>query len=105
MGFGPLPSGILGLTCIRYASNGLAVEVDVRLNSRNAWYADKPASCSGRYSIEAVMTHEIGHAFGLGHVSETTHGNLTMSTKVNGTCQSSEATLGRGDVRALAAKY
>ena len=51
------------------------------------------------------MTHERGHTFGLNHVAESGHGNLTMSTIINGTCQASERTLGRGDVIGLDRKY
>jgi len=51
------------------------------------------------------MTHERGHTFGMGHVSETGRGNLTMSTNVNGPRQMAERSLGRGDVRGLGAKY
>lgn len=105
VGFGTLPKGVLGLACVYYDGAGNVVEADVRFNKAYAWYADKPANCSGRYSIEAVATHEFGHVFGLGHVAEAGHGNLTMSTAMNATCQGSENTLGRGDVLGLRAKY
>lgn len=106
VGFGDLPEGVLGLACVFYDGEGRVVEADVRLNKADhAWYANQPASCSGRYSVEAVATHEFGHVFGLGHVGEAGHGNLTMSPSINGKCQASEATLGRGDVLGLRAKY
>jgi hypothetical protein len=63
------------------------------------------ASCRNRYDLEAVMTHERGHTFGLNHVSESGHGNLTMSTQINGPCQLTERTLGWGDVLGLDNKY
>lgn len=105
VGFGALPEGVLGLACVFYDGTGAVVEADIRLNAARAWYAEQPASCTNRYSIEAVATHEFGHVFGLGHVAEGAHGNLTMSPQINGPCQSSEATLGRGDVLGLRAKY
>ncbi len=106
VGFGDLPEGVLGVACTWYDGNNHAIESDVRFNKvDHRWYAVKPSSCSGRYSLEAVATHEFGHVFGLGHVGESGHGNLTMSPQVNGTCQKSEATLGRGDVIGLRAKY
>jgi predicted Zn-dependent protease len=64
----------------------------------------KPSTCSSRFSVEAVATHEFGHAFGLGHVSETYHPSLTMSSVIRA-CQGSESTLGLGDVRGLNALY
>lgn len=105
VGFGDLPAGVLGVACTWY-SNGVALESDVRFNKvDHRWYAARPSSCSGRYSVEAVATHEFGHVFGLGHVGEGAHGNLTMSPSINGSCQNAEATLGRGDVIGLRAKY
>jgi hypothetical protein len=105
VGFGLLPEGILGLACVFYDGSGQVTEADVRFNRRYAWYATEPDGCSKRFSIEAVATHEFGHVFGLGHVPEDEHGNLTMSPLINGPCQSSESTLGRGDVLGLRAKY
>jgi len=105
VGFGDLPKGVLGVACTWY-SNGVALESDVRFNKvDHRWYATRPSSCSGRYSLEAVATHEMGHVFGLGHVGEGSHGNLTMSPSINGACQNAEATLGRGDVIGLRARY
>jgi hypothetical protein len=57
------------------------------------------------WDLEGVMTHERGRTFGMGHVSETGRGKLTMSTNVNGPRQMAERSLGRGDVRGLGAKY
>lgn len=105
VGFGTLPKGVLGVACVFYDGGGNVVEADIRLNKTYAWFGTLTSSCSKRYGIEAVATHEFGHVFGLGHVAEAGHGNLTMSTSINGTCQSSEVTLGRGDVLALRAKY
>lgn len=103
--FGDLPSGVLGVAC-SWFSNGQMLEADVRLNKADfKWVAEIGTSCSNRWSVEAVMTHEMGHVFGLGHVSEANHGNLTMSTAINAPCSNAEASLGLGDVRGLREKY
>jgi hypothetical protein len=104
-GFGQLPAGMLGIACIWYRGEGMAMESDVRLNKARSWAVKVTDSCIDQWSIEAVTTHERGHTFGLGHVDEATHGNLTMSPRINGPCQKSEATLGRGDVLALRSLY
>jgi predicted Zn-dependent protease len=57
-----------------------------------------------KYSVEGVGTHEFGHAFGLAHVSESSHPALTMSPVIQA-CQASETTLGLGDIQGLEAKY
>jgi hypothetical protein len=103
--FGDLPAGTAGVACVWYSA-GAAVEADVKLNkAEHKWIAALSSSCSNRLSIEAVATHELGHVFGLGHVGEGAHGNLTMSTAINAFCSNAEASLGRGDVLGLRAKY
>lgn len=103
--FGTLPAGTLGIACIWYRGDGTATESDVRLNRAPSWTVKISDSCIDKWNIEAVTTHERGHTFGLGHVSEEMHGNLTMSPRINGPCQKSEARLGRGDVLALRSLY
>lgn len=104
--FGDLPSGVLGVTCT-WSLDDIAVESDIRLNSGDFWWTTSPTSsaCDDAYDVESVMTHERGHSFGLGHVSENTHAHQTMSTAINGPCQKAEVTLGKGDVLGLRALY
>lgn len=107
--FGALPSGILAVTCTYYnVVNGPdpVTASDVKVNAGPTWTTNPAAtSCRNRYDLESIMTHERGHTFGLSHVAESTHRNLTMSTTINGPCQASERTLGRGDVLGLDGKY
>lgn len=108
--FGRLREGILAAACTLFDEKPSYNEVrvsDVKINKVIFTWTVSPdsRSCSKRWDVESVMTHEWGHTFGLSHVSEKHHGRLTMSTGVNGPCQRSERTLGRGDVLALDAKY
>jgi hypothetical protein len=105
VGFGDLPAGTLGVACTWFSS-GIAVNSDIKFNKVDHKWTTSPTSdsCSNKFSVEGVMTHEAGHAFGLGHVSEASHPGMTMSTK-SAPCQNSESTLGRGDVLGLRARY
>jgi hypothetical protein len=82
-------------------------ESDTRLNKGDGvdWTAKITSSCSGRYDVEGIMTHERGHHFGMNHVSEDLHPYQTMSTILEGPCQGSERSLGRGDAKGLNEKY
>lgn len=109
-GFGDLPSTpdeiTLGTTCWWWNASGDATTSDMRLNKVDAqWVVNIGPNCSDKWSVEAVATHERGHTFNLAHVSETEHGNLTMSRLNNGACQNSESTLGLGDTLGLEAVY
>lgn len=103
VGFGRLGGYYSGYTCIYWMGERI-VEADMRLDTDTAW-ALSAADCSNQLMMEALVTHEAGHAFGLDHVSEARHGRLTMSLYIDGLCQNQEATLGLGDVRGLEALY
>jgi hypothetical protein len=101
--FAPLGGGYAGYTCIWWDA-GKIVEADMRLDSNTAW-ATSTSNCGNRLVMEALVTHEVGHAFGLAHVAESRHGRLTMSVYIDGLCENQEATLGLGDLRGLEALY
>jgi hypothetical protein len=79
---------------------------DIMLNKAHYSWTNNPGarSCRSKFDLESVITHERGHTFGLGHVSESSHGKLTMSTGMSA-CQSSERSLGLGDWLGLERKY
>lgn len=81
-------------------------EADVKFGNNNRWTTSPDdLGCFGQYDIQSVMTHEAGHVFGMDHVDELTHGRMTMSTNIDGPCQSQERMLGRGDVFGLMSLY
>ena len=104
IGFGALPAGYLALTCVRYPDGFRIREIDIKLATAYH-FALTTGACFNAFMLEAVATHEIGHAYGLDHVGETNHGRLTMSTFIDGTCENQESTLGLGDMKGLEALY
>jgi hypothetical protein len=111
--FGRLPASTLAVTCTRWPASPDAEgdypvrSSDIMINKSDHRWTTRPGarSCESKYDLQGVVTHERGHTFGLGHVDENKHGKLTMSERNNGFCQSSERTLGRGDVLGLKEKY
>jgi hypothetical protein len=103
-GFGDLPSGTLALTCTWSDGSGSALESDARINKADYNWTTHAgsSSCSNRYGLEAIMTHERGHTFGLGHVAA---GSMLTMRPSFGPCDGSAASLGLGDVRGLRQKY
>jgi hypothetical protein len=89
-------------TTNRMNSYGSDIKID---STSRLWYAyTHPPGCSNQYDLDAVLTHEFGHVFGMAHVSETTHANLTMSAKTTA-CDESARSLGLGDWRNMDTSY
>jgi hypothetical protein len=109
--FGTLRENSLAVTCTeRHLIKGKwhTKWSDIMINKAQFKWTTRPQarSCNGKkYDLESTVAHERGHTFGLDHVAESKHANLTMSDRSNGPCQSSERSLGRGDVLGLASKY
>jgi hypothetical protein len=101
--FGPINNGRAAVACT-YAVSGEVVGADVRMNSGKSWTVAPGTNCSGKFDIESVMTHERGHTFGIGHVTGSTHTELTMYESVP-LCDTSKRTLGKGDVVGLEVLY
>ncbi|QSB23645.1 matrixin family metalloprotease [Curtobacterium sp. 24E2] len=101
VGWGKLPSGTLGVTCVWYDGNGIAKESDQRYATSYNW--SSTATCSGtRFDTQAVATHEWGHLYGLGHVQTGTDQVMEPS---GGYCDTGSRTLGFGDMTGIAAIY
>ncbi len=103
VGFGDLASGFVGYSCWWFTGN-VNTEADMKLNKADFRWTTTLTGCSNAFMVEAVATHEFGHVFGLGHVSEASHANLTMSTDID-PCDNSASTLGLGDMLGLEVRY
>jgi hypothetical protein len=110
VGFGDLPPQVAAVTCSWFSvpSRGVgeAIEADVLLHRGQRW-ALRRRTCSraaNEVILRSVATHEFGHVFGLAHVRESTHGELTMSESI-GPCDDSAFTLGKGDIAGLERLY
>ena len=87
----------------------IAYESDVRVSSDQVWLWQDNQECqplAGEYyySLEAVLTHERGHTFGLDDLVSPSHHNLTMYGSSN-PCETRKRTLGLGDMLGLEALY
>ncbi|MCH9688897.1 MAG: matrixin family metalloprotease [Deltaproteobacteria bacterium] len=106
IGWGPLPGSTLAVTCTRAIGDGAVARItdmDMRYDKAVKWYTgnNPPASCTDRFSLRGVATHEFGHAYGLGHTSQC---NLVMAP-ATGDCTSVNRVFGRGDVKGLRSLY
>ena len=108
VGFGVLPEDeqddTLAYVCT-YGGRNEVVEADIVINSAIPWALSQEHCIGWEELLEATMTHEFGHVFGLGHVSEREHGDLTMSPTSNGPCDAGEISLGLGDILGLEELY
>ena len=63
---------IYGLTLITTPISGVNLgefsDVDIVLNEDRSWRIGAP-ECDGRKDVQSVVTHELGHALGLGHAT------------------------------------
>ena len=95
----------LALTCSWF--NPLTREVgtaDISFGQAEDW-AGLTEDCYREWRVDTLATHEWGHVFGMNHVSESSHGNLTMSPIMEGMCKRPESTLGFGDWQGIRYQY
>ena len=102
--WGDLGTGTLATTCTWYFPLfGEVMESDVKFNGVDHSWIIGLSGCIGQHDVEAVMVHERGHTYGLGHVSESASPTMTMSPQI-ATCSDRERTLGYGDMLGLVNK-
>lgn len=103
--FGDLPRYSVAMTCVYQQRKHVAREADIRINNVDALWALRGPGCGGRHLLlEAAITHEFGHAYGLAHASSYAHPTLTMQPIIP-FCSLAPTTLGAGDLKGLEAKY
>ncbi len=98
--------GALARTTVSYNSaTKVIVKADIVFDTGDKWFISSTWSCAGiagsPFDIRNVATHEIGHAIGLGHVSDT---KLTMyGSATQG--ETLKRSLGIGDQKGIDALY
>ena len=106
--FGRLNQGLLAVTCIWWfggKDNGRSVETDILIDdTEGLFFVNTPVGCTSRWDLEGTVTHEFGHAFGLGHVTFGEHGSLTMTDGLPD-CSTAYRGLGLGDYLTLKQQY
>lgn len=109
VGFGRVPRRLgratIAYMCPFHDTDGDIVAADIVLSTKVDWALSVDGCSRDDELLEPTLTHEIGHVFGLGHVGERSHGDLTMSTRSNGFCHDEESTLGLGDILAMEVLY
>ena len=100
VGWGSLPSGLIGWTCYWWRGAKM-VATDMRISPSSVVVLNFPRSCSNKYDLQSLSTHEWGHSWGLGHVGNN---KLTMHHFLP-PCSPAFRTLGLGDWRGMRKLY
>ena len=112
LGWGLLDPQWVAYACVwyLYSPDGppwTAYRSDVKFNSDPdavPWYINGKMSCNNRYDVRNATSHEIGHTFGIAHVTGDSHANLTMYNVLYW-CETRKRTLGLGDMLGLEQLY
>jgi hypothetical protein len=101
----PFPGNVLACTVTRKQRRGgpdKMLEADTSFDGRDRWWNKrKISSCSRRFDIWQVSTHEVGHTLGLDH---NTSGPSVMQPG-SGYCDNVNRILAQRDVQAVRALY
>ncbi len=95
VGFGNLPGDLLGWTCYWWLGNKHMGAADIMIDNGSRLVTSIPSGCTDKWDLEGTVTHEFGHAYGMGHTGNG-HSNLTME-HAETPCSTYARTLGLGD--------
>ena len=95
VGFGNLPGNLLGWTCYWWLGDKNMGAADIMLDNGTKLVTSIPAGCTNKWDFQGTVTHEFGHAYGMGHTGGG-HANLTMD-HTETACSTYARTLGLGD--------
>jgi len=78
--WGNAPASALAVSYIWYNGDGYAVEVDTIMNKKYTWYWSQDINCAYQnvYDAQDILTHELGHTFGLDDMYTNDYANHTM---------------------------
>lgn len=93
--FGDLPPGLLGWTCNWASGSTHLSAADILMDNGTSMATELPANCLDIWDFEGVVTHEMGHVYGMAHTGSG-HDNLTMQHELT-PCSTYARTLGLGD--------
>jgi hypothetical protein len=87
-----------------WRTTGQIISADIRISTAKTWYTSSSVTgCSGsKYDLQGVVTHEVGHLYGLNHVALATQQVMKPSSS---TCETSQRTLGNGDLAGMKYLY
>lgn len=101
---GPAGGGIGG-AAVRLRRKEI-LEFDITINSNVGWSTDLtcPGHNCGALDLQNVLTHEVGHALDLYHVSEAAQAELTMAPSAAAD-ETKKRDLGAGEILAIRRIY
>lgn len=105
--WGRAPGNALGITYIwYYPSSGQVAEADTIMNKKFTWYWSNSPTCAytGVYDAQNILTHELGHWFGLNDHYTADYVNNTMYGYGSKT-ETKKDTLTNGDKAGIQAIY
>lgn len=78
--WGRTPASALAISYIWYNNQGYALEVDTIMNKKYSWYWSQDIGCAYQnvYDAQNILTHELGHSFGLDDEYANDYQNHTM---------------------------